>query len=79
MIVSDHGTSSLLLAWCQDSKINWHFIAPEKPMQNVFIESLNGGFRDELINELFFDIDNARARIIDRLTDHSDNRSTRGV
>jgi transposase InsO family protein len=44
--------------------IDWHFTAPGKPMQNGFIESFNGRMRDELLNEtLFFDLDDARAKI----------------
>jgi transposase InsO family protein len=47
----------------KDTVIDWHFIAPGKPMQNGFIESLNGRMRDELLNEtLFFDLDDARAK-----------------
>jgi putative transposase len=67
MIVSDHGTEftcNAMLAWSKDTVIDWHFIAPGKPMQNGFIESFNGRMRDELLNEtLFFDLDDARAKI----------------
>ncbi|MHC2581728.1 transposase InsO family protein [Bradyrhizobium diazoefficiens] len=41
MIVSDHGTEltcNAMLAWSKDTVIDWHFIAPGKPMQNGFIE-----------------------------------------
>jgi len=66
-IVSDNGTEftcNAMLAWCRDKAIDWHFIAPGKPMQNGFIESFNGRMRDELLNEsLFFDLDDARAKI----------------
>jgi putative transposase len=27
--------------------IEWHYIAPDKPMQNAFVESFNGRLRDE--------------------------------
>lgn len=53
MIVSDHGTEftcNAMLAWCKDAAIDWHFIAPGKPMQNGFVESFNGRMRDELLN-----------------------------
>ncbi len=52
MIVSDHGkfTCNAMLAWSKDTVIDWHFIAPGKPMQNGFIESFNGRMRDELLN-----------------------------
>lgn len=45
--------------------IDWHVIAPGKPMQNGFIESFNGRMRDELLNEtLCFDLDDAAPRVI---------------
>ena len=34
--------------------VEWHYIAPGKPMQNGFVESLNGRFRDECLNEHLF-------------------------
>ena len=34
--------------------VEWHYIAPGKPMQNAFIESFNGRLRDELLNETLF-------------------------
>jgi hypothetical protein len=47
------------------------FIAPGKPMQNGFIESFNGRIRDELLNEtLFFDLDDARAKIAAWVADY---------
>lgn len=42
-IVSDNGTemtSMAVLKWCQETTIEWHYIAPGKPMQNGFVESL---------------------------------------
>ena len=40
-----------ILKWCQETKIGWHYIAPGKPQQNGFVESFNGSFRDECLNE----------------------------
>jgi len=57
MIVSDHGTeftSNAILAWSKDHAIEWHYIAPGKPMQNGYVESFNGRMRDELLNESLF-------------------------
>jgi len=57
MIVSDNGselTSNAILLWADTSKVDWHYIAPGKPMQNAFIESFNGRLRDELLNETLF-------------------------
>ena len=54
MIVSDNGTeftSNAILAWQQRHHVEWHYIAPGKPMQNGFVESFNGGLRDECLNE----------------------------
>jgi len=36
------------------TKVDWHHIAPGKPMQNAFVESFNGRLRDEFLNETFF-------------------------
>jgi putative transposase len=57
MIVSDNGsefTSNAILAWADQARVEWHYIAPGKPMQNGFIESFNGRLRDELLNEMLF-------------------------
>jgi putative transposase len=65
MCISDNGTeltSMTVLSWCQEMRIEWHYIAPGKPTQNAFIESFNGRLRDELLNEtLFTSIAQARA------------------
>ena len=67
MIVSDNGTeftSSAMLGWTKDHGVDWHYIAPGRPMQNGYIESFNGRMRDELLNEtLFIDLDQARQLI----------------
>lgn len=57
MIVSDNGTeltSNAILKWCGEHRIEWHYIAPGKPMQNGFVESFNGRMRDEFLNETAF-------------------------
>jgi putative transposase len=57
MIVSDNGTeltSNAVLRWAADQGIEWHYIAPGKPMQNAFVESFNGRLRDECLNEHVF-------------------------
>ena len=43
-VVSDNGTertSSAILRWSQEQRVEWHYIAPGKPMQNGFVESFN--------------------------------------
>jgi putative transposase len=57
MIVSDNGTeftSNAILGFADLQHIDWHYIAPGKPMQNGFIESFNGRLGDELLNETLF-------------------------
>jgi putative transposase len=67
MIVSDNDTeftSNAILAWSKDHKVEWHYIAPGRSMQNGYIESFNGRMRDELLNEsLFFGLHHARSAI----------------
>ena len=78
MIVSDHGTeftSNAMLAWADEHRITWHFIAPGKPMQNAYCESFNGRMRDELLNEsLFFGLDHARAKLVTWVDDYNRTR-----
>lgn len=48
MIVSDNGTeltSNAVLAWCGEIGVEWHYIAPGRPMQNGYVESFNGRHR----------------------------------
>jgi transposase InsO family protein len=78
MIVSDHGTeftSNAILAWSKDYRVEWHYIAPGKPMQNGYIESFNGRMRDELLNEsLFFGLNHARSTISEWVEDYNTTR-----
>jgi putative transposase len=75
MCVSDNGTeltSMAVLRWCQETQIEWHYIAPGKPTQNAFIESFNGRLRDELLNEtLFRSLAHARAVLSDWKEDYN--------
>ena len=57
LIVSDNGTeltSNAMLKWQEEHGVEWHYIAPGKPMQNGFAESFIGRFRDECLNEHLF-------------------------
>ena len=78
MIVSDNDTeltSNAILAWQQQRGVEWHYIAPGKPMQNVFVESYNGRLRDECLNEhLFANLKDARKIIEEWRTDYNTNR-----
>ena len=44
-------TSRALDAWAYANGVRLHFIQPEKPTQNRFVESFNGEFRGECLNE----------------------------
>ncbi len=66
--VSDHGTeltSHAILRWQEDRSVLWHYIAPGKLQQNGFVESFNGRFRDECLNEHLFSSLAAARRIIE--------------
>ena len=43
-----------ILRRCQETGVEWHYIAPGKPTHNAFIESFNGRLHDELLNETLF-------------------------
>ena len=77
-IVSDNGTeltSMAVLKWCQETGVDWHYIQPGKPMQNGFVESFNGSFRDECLNEtLFSSLAEARSKITAWKEDYNRNR-----
>ena len=78
MIVSDNGTeltSNAILRWCSEHRVEWHDIAPGKPMQNGFCESFNGRMRDELLNEtLFLSLAHARVEIAAWVEDYNRER-----
>ena len=78
MIVSDNGTeltSNAILGWQQEHGVEWHYIAPGKPMQNGFVESFNGRLRDECLNEhLFANLNEARQIIEAWRIDYNTNR-----
>jgi putative transposase len=83
MIVSDNGTeftSNAILRWADQSRVEWHYIAPGKPIQNAFIESFNGRLRDELLNEtLFTTLAQARALLSRWRADYNDARPHSGL
>jgi putative transposase len=66
-IVCDNGTeftSKAFMKWAADNNIDLHFIDKGKPMQNAFVESFKGKFRNECLNEEWFlSIQEAREKI----------------
>lgn len=75
MIVSDNGpelTSQAVLIWAAQQQIEWHYIAPGKPQQNGFTESLNDKIRNECLNEHWFcNLDEARRIVEDWRQDYN--------
>jgi len=56
-ILTDNGpefTSNVMDAWAYDHKVDHIFIDPGKPMQNGCIESFNGKFRAECLDQHWF-------------------------
>lgn len=66
-IVLDNGpefAGRRLDAWAFERGVELLFIRPGKPVENAFIESFNGRFRDECLNSHWFTgLDDARQRI----------------
>jgi putative transposase len=56
-IMVDNGSefqSRAVNAWAHEHDVELHFIRPGKPVENAFIESFNGKFRDECLNQHWF-------------------------
>jgi putative transposase len=66
-IVMDNGpefTSLALDQWAHQHGVHLRFIKPGRPVENCFIESFNGRFRDECLNENWFlSLEDARRKI----------------
>lgn len=67
-IVMDNGpelTSKAMFLWSQRTGVTLRFIQPGKPIQNAFVESFNGRFRDTCLNEHWFTSIHEARRIIE--------------
>jgi putative transposase len=78
VLVSDNGpefTGKAMDAWAYGLGIKLHFIRPGKPMDNGYVESFNGKFRDECLNAHWFNnLDHARSVIATWKDDYNDFR-----
>ena len=67
IITVDNGpefSSHALEAWAYQRGVKLNFIRPGKPTENGYIESFNGRFRDECLNESWFTtFEEAKTRI----------------
>ncbi len=83
VIVCDNGpefTSLAMDRWADRQGIKLSFIQPGKPQQNCFIESFNGKFREECLNQnLFHDLADAQGKIEAWRIDYNENRPHRSL
>ena len=83
VITVDNGPefiSKAMDAWAYANGVKLHFIQPGKPTQNAYIESFNGKFRDECLNEhVFVSLDEARIKIENWRLDYNANRPHRSL
>lgn len=77
-IVMDNGpefTGRALDAWAFGKGIKLDYIRPGKPVENAFVESFNGRFRDECLNDHWFvTLQEAQVRIEAWREDYNRNR-----
>ena len=75
-IICDNGTectSKAMFFWSKETSVQLGFIQPGKPTQNAFVESLNGTFRNECLNQHWFrTLDEAKYEI-DLWREHYNN------
>ena len=68
-------TSRAFMGWTQSHGIRHILIEPGRPMQNGYIESFNGKFRDECLNEHWFEtLAQARSTIAEWRQDFNEVR-----
>lgn len=77
-IVIDNGPefiSKALDQWAHEHHVSLHFIRPGRPVENAFIESFNGRFRDECLNvHWFYGLEHAREIIQEWWGDYNEVR-----
>ena len=82
-IVVDNGpefVSKAVDQWAARSGVNLRFIDPGKPMQNGYIESFNGKFRDECLSQHWFvSLEEARSVSEEWRIDYNERRPHRSL
>lgn len=77
-LLTDNGpefTGKELDSWCYANQVTQHFIEPGKPNQNAYVESFNGKFRDECLNEHWWqNLHHARVEIEGWRVDYNEVR-----
>ena len=72
-LIMDNGPefrSQVFQVWAEKRQITLHFIDPGKPTQNAYIESFNGKFRDECLNQHWFSSMREARSVIAQWRDH---------
>jgi putative transposase len=73
-------TSKAFRKWALENNVEIHYIDKGKPTQNAFVESFNGKFRDECLNEEWFNsISRARSIIESWRIDYNTERPHKGL
>src|SRR6476660_9343338 len=68
-------TGKVLDTWAYSQRVVLEFIRPGKPMENGYIESFNGKFRDECLNSHWFtSLADARHTIEEWRCDYNEQR-----
>jgi putative transposase len=82
-IICDNGSEFVSRAmdqWAFTNKVELKFIQPGKPVQNAFIESFNGRFRADCLNQNWFEnLDSARKTIEDWRYEYNHDRPTKAL
>lgn len=69
-----------MLAWAHERGVRLFLIQPGKPNQNAYIESFNGRFRDECLNEKWFmTLPHAKALIGQWQREYNEERPKAGL
>jgi len=69
-----------LLTWAHERGLTLRLIEPGKPNQNAYVESFNGRFRDECLNEHWFtSVAHARAVIETWRREYNEERPKKGL
>jgi putative transposase len=69
-----------MLTWAHERRVTLRLIEPGKPTQNAYIESFNGRFRDECLNEHWFtSLAHAEVVIEAWRREYNDERPKRGL
>lgn len=83
VIRTDNGkefTGKAMLTWAHRNAVALRLIEPGKPNQNAYVESFNGRFRDECLNEHWFtSLNHARAVIRSWKQEYNEERPKKSL